>query len=138
MRRCQIRRARLFAIIFFWTTPHSWARMRHSEDYRAAGVPMLIAVATECRVAKQILVYTWLTVVATLLLALAAGWLYNAVAVLAAAWLVVMVHQFHARVHRGEPVEPLRLFQRCNIYLAVVFCALTVDSVLALPNALRP
>jgi protoheme IX farnesyltransferase len=129
----------MFAIIFFWTPPHSWAlAMRHTEDYRAARVPMLTVVATERRVAKQILVYAWLTAVATLLLALATGWLYDAAAVLAAAWLVVMVHQLHAGVHRGEPVEPLRLFQRCNIYLAVVLCALTVDSVLALPNLLGP
>ena len=129
----------MFAIIFFWTPPHSWAlAMRHSEDYRAAGVPMLTVVATERHVAKQILVYTWLTAFATLLLALATGWLYDAVAVLAAAWLLVTAHQLYARVHRGEPVEPLRLFQRYSIYLAAVFCALTVDSVLALPNLLGP
>ena len=49
----------MFAIVFFWTPPHSWAlAMRHREDYRAAGVPMLPAVATERHVAKQILVYT--------------------------------------------------------------------------------
>jgi heme o synthase len=125
----------MFAIIFFWTPPHSWAlAMRHGEDYRAAGVPMLTVVATERHVAKQILIYTWLTASATLLLTLATGWLYDAVAVLAAAWLLVMVHRLCARVHRGEPVEPLRLFQRCNIYLAAVFCALTVDSALALPG----
>jgi protoheme IX farnesyltransferase len=129
----------MFAIIFFWTPPHSWAlAMRHSEDYRVAGVPMLTVVATERHVVKQILVYTWLTAFATLLLAIATGWLYDAVAGLAAAWLLVMAHRLYARVRRGEPVEPLRLFQRCSIYLAAVFCALTVDSVLALPNLLGP
>lgn len=129
----------MFAIIFFWTPPHSWAlAMRHSEDYRAAGVPMLTVVATERHVAKRILVYTWLTACATVLLALATGWLYDAVAVVAAAWLVVMVHQLYARVNRGEPVEPLRLFQRCNVYLAAVFCAVSVDSILALPSLLGP
>ena len=127
----------MFAIIFFWTPPHSWAlAMRHSEDYRAAGLPMLTVVATERHVAKQILIYTWLTVFATLLLALATGWLYDAAAGLAAAWLVVTAHRLYARVYRGEPVEPLRLFRRYSIYLAAVFCALTVDSVLALPNLL--
>jgi heme o synthase len=127
----------MFAIIFLWTPPHSWAlAMRHSEDYRAAGLPMLTVVATERHVAKQILIYTWLTVFATLLLALATGWLYDAAAGLAAAWLVVTAHRLYARVYRGEPVEPLRLFQRYSIYLAAVFCALTVDSVLALPNLL--
>ena len=36
------------------------------EDYRAAGVPMLPVIATEQQVTKQILVYTWLTVAATM------------------------------------------------------------------------
>ncbi len=62
----------MFAIIFFWTPPHTWAlAMRYKDDYKAAGVPMLPAVATEREVTKQILIYTWLTVLATLVLALA-------------------------------------------------------------------
>ena len=57
----------MFAIIFFWTPPHTWAlAMRYKEDYQAAGVPMLPAVATERQVTRQIVVYTWLTVAATL------------------------------------------------------------------------
>src|SRR5271166_5986490 len=61
----------MFAIIFFWTPPHTWAlAMRYKEDYIAAGVPMLPAVATERQVTKQILIYTWLTVLATLVLGL--------------------------------------------------------------------
>ena len=115
----------MFAIIFFWTPPHTWAlAMRYKDDYRAAGVPMLPAVATERQVTKQILIYTWLTVAATLVLALATGWLYAAVALLAGAWFLVMAHQLYAGVRRGEPVKPLRLFLQSNNYLAVVFCAL--------------
>jgi protoheme IX farnesyltransferase len=129
----------MFGIIFFWTPPHSWAlAMRHTEDYRAAGVPMLPAVATERHVTRQILAYTWLTVFATLLLALATGWLYGAVALVGAAWLLIAAHQLYGRVKRGEPVEPARLFQRSNIYLTVVFCALVVDSVLAPPTTAGP
>jgi protoheme IX farnesyltransferase len=125
----------MFAIIFFWTPPHTWAlAMRYKEDYRAAGVPMLPAVATERHVTKQILIYSWLTVVATLVLGLATGWLYAAVALVAGAWFLVMAHQLYAGVRRGEPVKPLRLFLQSNNYLAVVFCALAVDSVLALPT----
>jgi protoheme IX farnesyltransferase len=73
-------------------------------------------------------------VLATLALALATGWLYAAVAILAGAWFLVMAHQLHAGVRRGEPVKPLRLFLQSNNYLAVVFCALAVDSALALPT----
>lgn len=125
----------MFAIILCWTPPHSWAlAMRHVEDYRAAGVPMLPAVTTERRVIKQILIYTWLTVIATLLLAFATGWLYGAIAPLAGAWLLLIAYQLHAQQRRGEPAEPLRLFQRSNTYLAAIFCALAVDSALALPG----
>jgi protoheme IX farnesyltransferase len=127
----------MFAIIFFWTPPHTWAlAMRYKEDYQAAGVPMLPAVATERQVTRQILVYTWLTVAATLVLALGAGWLYAAVAALAGVWFLTMGHQLYARVRRGEPVRPLRLFLQSNNYLAVVFCALAVDSAMALPTLL--
>jgi protoheme IX farnesyltransferase len=127
----------MFAIIFFWTPPHSWAlAMRRTEDCCAAGVPMLPAVASECHVAKRILDYTWLTVSATLLLALATGWLYGAVALLAGSWLLAMAYQLQARVRRGESAQPLTLFQRSNNYLSAVFCALAVDSALALPMLL--
>ncbi|MCV7313668.1 heme o synthase [Mycobacterium paraffinicum] len=125
----------MFAIIFFWTPPHTWAlAMRYKDDYKAAGVPMLPAVATERQVTKQILIYTWLTVAATLALALATGWLYAAVAVVAGVWFLAMAHQLYAGVRAGEPVKPLRLFLQSNNYLAVVFCALAVDSVIALPH----
>jgi heme o synthase len=128
----------MFAIIFFWTPPHTWAlAMRYKEDYQAAGIPMLPAVATERQVTKQILIYTWLTVAATLTLSLAAGWLYTAVAVVAGAWFLAMAHQLYAGVRRGETVKPLRLFLQSNNYLAVVFCALALDSALALPTLLR-
>ena len=125
----------MFAIIFFWTPPHTWAlAMRYKEDYKAAGVPMLPAVATERQVTKQILIYTWLTVLATLVLGLAAGWLYAAVAVVAGVWFLAMAHQLYSGVRAGEPVKPLRLFLQSNNYLALVFCALAVDSVIALPT----
>jgi protoheme IX farnesyltransferase len=128
----------MFAIIFFWTPPHTWAlAMRYKEDYKAAGVPMLPVVATERQVTRQILFYTWLTVAATLVLALAAGWLYTVVAVLAGVWFLAMAHQLYAGVRRGEAVKPLRLFLQSNNYLAVVFCALALDSALALPTLLQ-
>jgi len=128
----------MFAVIFFWTPPHTWAlAMRYKDDYKAAGVPMLPAVATEKQVTRQIVIYTWLTVLATLALVPATGWLYAAVALLAGAWFLIMAHQLYAGVRRGQPVKPLRLFLQSNNYLAVVFCALALDSALALPTLLH-
>ncbi|MCV7226864.1 heme o synthase [Mycolicibacterium komossense] len=128
----------MFAIIFFWTPPHTWAlAMRYKDDYKAAGVPMLPAVRTERQVTFQIVIYTWVTVLATLALAPAAGWLYASVALLAGVWFLAMAHQLYAGVRRGEPVKPLKLFLQSNNYLAVVFCALAVDSALSLPLIFR-
>ena len=124
----------MFAIIFFWTPPHTWAlAMKYKEDYAAAGVPMLPVVATERQVTRQILIYTWLTVAATVALIPAAGWLYAGVAVVAGGWFLTLAHRLHAGVLRGEAVKPLKLFLHSNNYLAAVFCALAVDSVIPLP-----
>ena len=124
----------MFAVIFFWTPPHTWAlAMKYKEDYRAAGVPMLPVVATERQVTNQIVIYTWLTVAATFALIPAAGWLYAVVAVLAGGWFLALAHRLRAGVRRGEPVKPLKLFLQSNNYLAAVFCALAVDSVIPLP-----
>ncbi|MEV6769146.1 heme o synthase [Nocardia sp. NPDC051030] len=121
----------LFLVIFFWTPPHTWAlAMRYKEDYKAAGVPMLPVVATEQVVTKQIVIYTWLTVLATFALAPAAGVIYAATVLVAGAWFLLMAHQLYSGVRRGESVKPLRLFLQSNNYLAVVFCGLAVDSVL--------
>ena len=124
----------MFAVIFFWTPPHTWAlAMKYKEDYRAAGVPMLPVVATERQVTNQIVIYTWLTVAATFALIPAAGWLYAVVAVLAGGWFLALAHRLRAGVRRGEPVKPLKLSLQPNHYLAAVFCALAVDSVIPLP-----
>jgi protoheme IX farnesyltransferase len=51
-------------------------------------------------------------------------------------WFLVMARQLYAGVRAGEPIKPLRLFLQSNNYLAVVFCALAIDSALGLPTLL--
>src|SRR5271168_132724 len=81
----------LFAIIFIWTPPHFWSlAVRYKEDYRAASVPMLPAVATFKRTAREILLYSVALVGVSLLLAAVAslGWIYMiSAAVLGAGFL---------------------------------------------------
>ena len=55
-------------------------------------------------------------------------------AVLAGAWFLALAHWLRAGVRRGEAVKPLRLFLHSNNYLAAVFVALAVDSVIPLPQ----
>jgi heme o synthase len=89
----------LFAVIFFWTPPHTWAlAMKFRDDYVAAGVPMLPAVATPAEVARKILIYSYLMVVVTVALAPYAGWIYTACAVGLGGWFLVEAHRLHARV----------------------------------------
>jgi protoheme IX farnesyltransferase len=124
----------MFGVIFFWTPPHFWAlAMRFRDDYQRAGVPMLPVVATPQQVSRQIVVYSWVMVAWTLLLAPATSWLYAGLAVLAGAWFLLLAHRLHAAVRRGEPGNPMRLFHLSNSYLTAVFVALAVDSVIGWP-----
>ena len=122
----------LFLVVFFWTPPHFWAlAIRYREDYSNAGVPMLPVVASPLRVAREIAVYTWLTVAASLALwPLATGWVYGALALLAAVPLLASAHRLLRRTARGEQVKPMQLFHLSNSYLAFLFVAVAVDTFL--------
>ncbi|MCW2538618.1 MAG: protoheme farnesyltransferase [Frankiales bacterium] len=120
----------LFAIVFFWTPPHFWAlAIRYREDYARAGVPMLPVVATPVQVVRQIVGYSYLTVIASLVLwPLATGWLYGVLAIGAGAALLVEAHRLLAAVTAGGEGKPMRLFHLSNSYLAFVFVAVAVDT----------
>ncbi|NMO00476.1 protoheme IX farnesyltransferase [Gordonia sp. TBRC 11910] len=125
----------LFAVIFFWTPPHTWAlAMRYKEDYKAAGVPMLPVVATEIQVTRQMVFYTWATVVASLVLVWGASWIYAGVALFAGLWFLNRVHKLYRDTKRGEEVAPLKVFLQSNEYLAILFCGLAIDAVVNLPT----
>ncbi|MFT3861646.1 MAG: heme o synthase [Micropruina sp.] len=123
----------MFAIVFFWTPPHTWAlAFRYKEDYKQAHVPMLPVVMEPPAVAWRIVVYTIITVAVSLLLWPVAqtGWLYPAVALLAGTWLTVESLQLLVRARAGlteAALKPMRLFHLSNSYLAVVFLAAAVD-----------
>jgi heme o synthase len=120
----------LFGIVFFWTPPHFWAlAIRYREDYSRAGVPMLPVVASPIRVAREIVVYAWLTVATSLALwPLATGWVYGALAAAAGVVLLTGAHQLLRRTARGENAKPMQLFHLSNSYLAFVFVAIAVDT----------
>ncbi|MER6829693.1 heme o synthase [Streptosporangium sp. NPDC000563] len=126
----------LFGVVFFWTPPHTWTlAMRYREDYAAAKVPMLPVVATERRVVLESIVYTWATVLCSLLLWPVAGTtlLYPAVAVVLGAACLWEVHRLLARVNAGKTgvdLRPMRFFHWSNAYLALLFLAVAIDSML--------
>jgi protoheme IX farnesyltransferase len=122
----------LFAIVFFWTPPHTWAlATRYRDDYARAGVPMLPVVAAAPRVARDILLYSGLTVGATLVLwPLATGWLYPLLAGGAGVVLLVGAGRLYSDVRRGLPGKPMNFFHLSNSYLAFVFVAVALDTFL--------
>ncbi|GAC68761.1 heme o synthase [Gordonia soli] len=124
----------LFAVIFFWTPPHTWAlAMRYKEDYKAAGVPMLPVIATEQQVTRQMVWYTWATVAASLVLIAATSWIYAGLAVAAGIWFGSRVQKLYRETRRGAEVAPLKVFLQSNEYLAILFCGLAIDAVVNLP-----
>lgn len=126
----------LFAIVFAWTPPHTWAlALRYREDYQDAHVPMLPVVAPPVAVAWRILAYSALTVAVSLLLwpVAGTGWLYPSVAVLAGVAMLAEASALLLRARRGlvdAALKPMRLFHLSNSYLAVVFIAAALDPLL--------
>jgi protoheme IX farnesyltransferase len=119
----------LFAVVFLWTPPHFWAlAMRFKDDYAAAGVPMLPVVASASAVTRQIVVYSWLMVAASLVLApLGGGWFYAACAAVLGAVFLVEAHRLHHRVRGGATPKPLVLFHLSITYLTLLFVAVAVS-----------
>jgi protoheme IX farnesyltransferase len=123
----------LFAVVFFWTPPHFWAlAMRYRDDYARAKVPMLPVVASAQRVATEIVGYAWLTVLTSLALwPLATGWVYGVLALLAGAALIGAAHRLLARTRAGGNAKAaMQLFHLSNSYLAFLFVAVAVDTLL--------
>jgi heme o synthase len=121
----------LFAVIFFWTPPHFWAlAIRYREDYARANVPMLPVVASPVRVAREIVVYAWVTALVSLALwPLATSWVYGVLALLAGAAFVLAAHRLLARTRAGGNAKAaMQLFHLSNSYLAFVFVAVAVDT----------
>jgi protoheme IX farnesyltransferase len=121
----------LFAIVFLWTPPHFWAlALLLDEDYARAGVPMLPTVRGAQASARQILVYTLLLVVASLVpVALGTlSWIYAIAAALLGArflWLALLLLRTP-----GDRATARRTFLYSLLYLALLFAAMGVDSAL--------
>ena len=119
----------LFAIIFYWTPPHFWAlAIRYKDDYQAAAVPMLPAVASLRTTAKRIVYYTLVLWAITLLFAPVAdmGVIYVASAVVLGAVFLGLAVQVY---RNPEPDRAMRLFGWSISYVALLFVAMAVDVV---------
>ncbi len=117
----------LFVLMFLWTPPHFWAlAIRHIDEYRAAGVPMLPVVVPMEQAIKNMVVYTVLMVLTSIALVPVAdlGWIYGITAVVAGAgfaWSTVDLGR------RPSPQRSMRVFAYSITYVSVLFAAITVD-----------
>ena len=117
----------LFLIIFVWTPPHFWAlAIARREDYARAGIPMLPVTHGVAYTRLQVLLYTVLLTVVTLMpyLTRMSGLLYLAAAlVLNAGFLYyALALKITARAEL-----PMRVFHFSVNYLMWLFAALLVD-----------
>ena len=118
----------LFAIVFYWTPPHFWAlSLLMKDEYARVGVPMMPVVHGEAETRRQILLYTCLLVVLTLLPVVFGffGAIYAAVAIVLGA-----VFLFHAvRLQRSANRRAaLKTYLFSLLYLALLFVAMVADA----------
>jgi protoheme IX farnesyltransferase len=127
----------LFAVVFFWTPPHTWAlALRYREDYAAVDVPMLPVVVPAREVGRQIVLYAWVMVATSLLLWPVAGTgpFYPIAAAVLGAVFLVEAHRMWGRTKGTEDlstIQPMRLFHHSNLYLSLLFVAVALDPLLS-------
>ena len=122
-----------FLVIFLWTPPHYWPlSMKYRNDYANAGVPMLGVVRGRVTVGLQIILYTWATVVSSLLLIPVAhmGIVYTVVAILSGGYFIFEAHRLYGSAIRGQEGSPMRVFHGSISYLSLLSLAIAVDPLL--------
>jgi heme o synthase len=119
----------LFVIVFVWTPPHFWAlALLIKDNYKAAGVPMLPVVRGDRETARQIVLYSAGLVGVTLLPWAwgSAGLLYLAAALALGAVFIWLAERLRRET---TPRRAAFLFHYSLLYLALLFVALAVDTV---------
>jgi protoheme IX farnesyltransferase len=120
----------MFAIVFVWTPPHFWAlALMIKEHYARAKVPMLPVARGDVETSKQIVRYTIVLIAVTLApVALGTfGLVYGVSALVLGALFLVLAVQLRRTLERGIAVK---LFHFSLLYLALLFVAMAVDSVI--------
>ena len=117
----------MFAFVFFWTPPHFWTlSILLKDDYAAASVPMLAAVATPRETATQIALY--------IVLLLVMSWLPVASGFGGVGFGIVTTLLSIEWLRRTKPLfgvttrkETLSAYKFSLLYLAIAFLALAIE-----------
>ncbi|MBE08972.1 MAG: protoheme IX farnesyltransferase [Rhodospirillaceae bacterium] len=123
----------LFALIFFWTPPHFWAlALYRSQDYSAAGVPMLPVVRGAQATKWYILGYTVILMPLALMpciIGLSSWVFYGAIAgILSGIFIFSALSVLKDETDRSAK----RMFRFSIFYLFALFALLVADDALAI------
>jgi len=118
----------LFLIVFVWTPPHFWAlAIARKEEYAKVDIPMLPVTHGETYTRLNILLYSILLVLVTILpyLISMSGVIYLATALI----LDVIFLNYAIQMYRKPEDEglPMKMFKFSIAYLGYLFAALLVD-----------
>lgn len=120
----------LFAIVFYWTPPHSWAlALLVNADYERANVPMMPVARGEDVTRIQILLYAAQLVVITLL-PLPFRMLGLFYFLIAAALGTGLIYQSIKLIRQGTKVAAKATYKYSTTYLALLFLAMIADQLL--------
>ncbi len=117
----------LFLIVFYWTPPHTWALMLMvKKDYERVQVPMMPVARGETETRNQILLYSLLLFVITLI-PVSVGdlsWFYFLAALALGGYFL-----FLSLVVRRDTAKRAarRLYYFSNAYLALLFLTMVID-----------
>ena len=121
----------LFALIFLWTPPHFWSLALMTElDYHKANVPMLPNVSGQERTKREIIYYTILLVIASLILypLHIMGPVYTAAAAVLGG--IFLYDTIRAWRDPGR-TWARRTFRFSLIYLALMCAIMVIDRIIA-------
>lgn len=118
----------MFLIIFVWTPPHFWAlAIARKDEYAKVDIPMLPVTHGEAYTRLNILLYTVLLVLVTVMPYLIgmSGLIYLLAALVLDAWFLYYAVQMF-RSH--DDIElPMRTFRFSISYLGFLFAAILID-----------
>jgi len=117
----------LFLIIFIWTPPHFWAlAIARRDEYAKAGIPMLPVTHGIPYTRLQVLLYTVLLVLVTLMpyLTRMSGLIYLAAAIILNARF--LYYAFALKMTERTEL-PMQVFRFSISYLMYLFAALLID-----------
>ena len=121
----------LFVIIFFWTPPHFWAlAIMIKDDYARANIPMLPVVMGVKHTTKQILLYTAVLSVLTILFGFVSQPLGRIYTVGSGSLNCILIWYAYRLMKGPDRPAATKLYKYSLLYLALFFLLIMIDSVL--------